>query len=186
VTAVAGQTVTFGGGSADPLRLNQFDQGLVMQGTINQHKATAPVDPNAPVVVGGVQQAGPSLATRIRMITYFVDTQIDPLVPRLMRIVGGGAPNAVAMGVQNLRLTFDLADEANNPTNVRMTADDLGGSGECSPDPCSVNQIRKINLLLSMRADQGRGGRLTNGRQSQNTLYTQVSLRSMAFVDRYR
>jgi len=30
------------------------------------------------------------------------------------------------------------------------------------------------------------GNSLEKGRQSQNTLYTQVSLRSLAFVDRYR
>jgi type II secretory pathway pseudopilin PulG len=186
VTAVAGQTVTFGTGAPDPLRLNQFDTTLAMQGTINQHKATAPVDPNAPVVVGGVQQVGPSLATRIRMVTYFVDTLTNPVVPRLVRAMAGANPTAVAIGVQGLRYTYDLADENNNPTNVRMNDGDLDGSGDCSPDLCSVNQIRKVNILLTMRSDQGRGGVLAHGRQSQNTLYAQVSLRSMAFVDRYR
>jgi len=185
VTAVAGQTVTFGTGALDPLGLNQLDPTLAVAGTINQLKAQAPVDGDAPVVVGAVQQRGPSQVTRIRMLTYFVDTTTNPQSPRLVRAVGGAPPTVVSMGLQMLRLSYDIADQINNPTSVRMDDDDLSGAGACSPDPCSENQIRKVNLVLAMRAhDQGSNSR--NGRQSQNTLYTQVSLRSMAFVDRYR
>lgn len=187
VTAVAGQEVTFGGGTGDPLGLNQLDPSLDMLGTINQLKDAAPSDPDNPVVVGGVQQRAPSQATRIRMITYYVDTQTDPGMPRLVRVVGGGRPNAVGLGVQDFRLTYDIADQVNNPTGVPMDASDLDGSGACSPDPCSENQVRKINVVLAMTAnDRRRNNVMGQGRQSQNVLYTQVSLRSMAFVDRYR
>lgn len=187
VTAVAGQQVTFGAGTGDPLGLNQLDPTLDMLGTINQLKDAAPSDPDVPVVVGGVQQRAPSQATRIRMITYYVDTQTDPGMPRLVRVVGGGQPNAVGLGVQDFRLTYDIADQVNNPTGVRMDASDVDGSGACSPDPCSENQIRKVNVVLAMTADdQRRNSLVSHGRQSQNALYTQVSLRSMAFVDRYR
>lgn len=187
VTALAGQTVTFGGGSGDPLGLNQLDPGLVTLGTINQLKADAPVDPDAPVVVGGVQLQSPTQAARIRMITYFVDTTTDPLVPRLVRSMGGGQANAVGIGVQAFRLTFDIANQLTNPTAVRMDSADLDGSGACDPDPCSQNQVRKVNILLAMTAsDPRRVSATSHGRQSQNTLYTQVSLRNMAFVDRYR
>jgi prepilin-type N-terminal cleavage/methylation domain-containing protein len=187
VTSVSGNTLAFDQGTAvDPLGLNQRDTGLVMLGTINQLKAASPVVPNAPVVVSGVQQSY-GLVTRIRMNTYFVDTTIDPEVPRLMRAVGGREPTAVAIAVDAFRLTYDIADQVNNPTDVRMDNADLTGGGACSPDPCTENQIRKVNVLLSMRASGNRPGALnTGGRQSQSTLYTQVSLRSMAFVDRYR
>ena len=99
VTAVAGQTVTFAPG--DPLNLNQFDTELDMLGTMNQLKAQGPADPDAPVLVAGVIQTGPSLATRVRMITYYVDTALDPTSPRLMRAIGGNAPTrwASARGV---------------------------------------------------------------------------------------
>jgi len=187
VTSVVGQDLTFGGGSDDPLGLNQLDPGLDMLGTINQLKASAPADPDAPVVVGGVQQRAPTQATRIRMVTYFVDTDADPAVPRLVRVVGGAQPNAVGLGVQAFRLTYDIADQLNNPTGVRMDDDDLAGGGACSPDPCSENQIRKVNIVLSMTANDSRRNSLVDhGNQAQNALYTQVSLRSMAFVDRYR
>ena len=187
VTDVNGQVVTFGGGVDDPLGLNQLDPALNILGTINQLKADAPVDPDVPVVVGGVQQLGPSQATRIRMITYYVDTTIDPLVPRLMRIAGGGQPNVVGLGVQAFRLTYDIANQLNNPSGVRMDAADIGGAGACNPDPCSENQIRKVNILLAMSGhDPRRGPTVRRGRDTQNALYAQVSLRNMAFVDRYR
>jgi hypothetical protein len=187
VTAVAGQTVTFGAGAGDPLGLNQLDAALNVAGTINQLRAQAPVDPAAPVVVNGVQQPGPTQASRVRMVTYFVDTQTSPGRPRLMRQVGGAAPNAIGLGVQAFRLTYDIADQVNNPTGVRMDAADLGGSGACSPDPCSENQIRKVNVLLSMTTNDGQSRRaFDHGRQTQSTLHGQISLRSMAFVDRYR
>lgn len=185
VTAVAGQQVTFGSG--DPLGLNQLDPSLTIAGTVNQLRALAPLDPVTPVMASGVQQPGPTTATRIRMVTYFVDTTTTPGRPRLMRQVGGGQANAVAIGLDGFRLSYDIADQNSNPTAVRMDAADLGGSGACSPDPCSSNQIRKVNVLLSMttRDDNARRA-FDHGRQAQNTLFGQVSLRSMAFVDRYR
>lgn len=175
ITNVEGQRVDFGTGpDLDPIGLNQFDATLTMLGTINQIRAQAPVNASTE-------------ATRIRMVTYFVDTLTDPQTPRLARVVGGGQPNAVGLGVQALRFTYDLADGVDNPVDVRMDEDDLEGDGACAPNECSVNQIRKVNILLSMRAgNEVTGNSLETGRQSQNTLYTQVSLRSLAFVDRYR
>lgn len=188
VTEVEGQVVTFGTGAEDdPIGLNQFDTTLTMLGTINQIKAQAPADPNVPQIVAGQQVRRTTEATRIRMITYYVDNVTDPQTPRLSRVVGGAQPNAVGLGVQALRFTYDIADGADNPASVRMTDADMDGSGACDPNACSVNQIRKVNILLSMRAgNEVSGNSLEHGRQSQNTLYTQVSLRSLAFVDRYR
>ncbi len=187
ITEVEGQVVTFGSGDADPLGLNQVDASLTMDGTINRLRAQAPIDPSTPVVLNGVQQPGPSLATRIRMVTYFVDITTDPRVPRLVRAVGGAQPTAVGMGVQDLRFTYDLTNLDDNPTDVPMNAADLAGTSEKCANPCSENQIRKVNILLAMTGNDGRlNTRQGDGRQAQNALYTQVSLRSMAFVDRYR
>ena len=71
----------------------------------------------------------------------------------------------------------------NNPSNVRMDDADLDGSGACAPDPCSPNQIRKVNILLA-----GRSRIPMRGTQQffRNRLVTQVSLRSLSFVDRYQ
>lgn len=190
ITGVAGQVLTLGTGGADPLLLNQRNTNTAAPntlGTINLYRITGTTDPS---VAGNVPM--PSVATRVRMITYFVDTSLA--TPRLMRQVGGAQPNAVASGVEVFRLTYDLADQRDNPTGVRMTAADLSGTGACPDDgatpeleACSENQIRKINVVLSLRAAAPEMSQLLRrGNQSRTTLYSQVSLRSMAFVDRYR
>lgn len=198
VTDVTGQTVTFGTGADDPLNLNQFRTDVndaTFLGTMNRYRVTAPADPSVPFADPSDptgQGQGPSLATRIRLVTYFVDTSAR--VPRLMRVVGRGQPNAVAIGVETFRLSYDLADQAGNPTDVRMDNDDLGGTGACPDDPgtpevegCSENQIRKVNVVLSMAVETPQESTLLrHGQQARSTLYSQVSLRSLAFVDRYQ
>jgi prepilin-type N-terminal cleavage/methylation domain-containing protein len=184
VTGVAGQTVTFADG--DSLNLNQAGAA---EGTVAVLRATAPADvlanpaPNPPVVT--------MVATRIRMITYYLDVTTDPRRPRLVRRINNGHPTnfdndlgtAVAFDVENLAISYDLADDAGSPANVRMDASDLDGTGACTPDPCSPNQIRKVNVVLAGRSRLP----LRNTRDFlRNTLTTQVSLRSLAFVDRYR
>ena len=164
VTAVAGQTVTFAPG--DPLRLNQFDPARNMLGTMDQLQ----------VQVGGIQ------TSRIRMITYFVDTATNPASPRLVRRLGAAPANAVAFELEGFRLTYDLADGVTNPSAVRMNAADLTAAGDCAPSACSPNQIRKANVTLAIRSEQ----RNKQSGYYQNTLYTQVALRSLSFVDRYK
>jgi prepilin-type N-terminal cleavage/methylation domain-containing protein len=179
VTGVAAQTVTFEPG--DPLGLNQFDTGLTMLGTTNRLRAEAPADQAAPVVNAGVVQSGPTSVSRVRMITYFVDTTTNPESPRLMRQIGANAANAVAFELEAFRLTYDIADGTVNPAGVRMDATDLTTGGACAPFACSANQIRKANVTIAIRSEH-------QGKQAgyqQNALFTQVALRSLAFVDRY-
>ena len=64
-----------------------------------------------------------------------------------------------------------------------MNDADLAGTGACAPRVCSPNQIRKVNFMLSGRS---RLPMRTTRQFFHNTLVTQVSLRSLAFVDRYR
>lgn len=185
VTAVSGQRVTFAPG--DPLNLNQFDTGLDMLGTTNQLKQEAPADEDEPEEEDGVEQPGQTTATRVRMITYYVDTT-DPTEPRLMRAIGGNAPNAVGFGIEAFRVNYDIADGVLNPAAVRLDADDLSGAGRCDdPDtgaaePCSANQVRKANVVIGIRS---RARANTDGDYLHNTLFTQIALRSLAFVDRY-
>jgi prepilin-type N-terminal cleavage/methylation domain-containing protein len=180
VSSVAGQTVTFAPG--DPLGLNQFDVGLAMQGTTNQmYVVGPPADPVAPVVVAGVTQAGPWTAFRVRMISYYVDTTTNPASPRLVRQINANPANAVAFELEAFRLTFDIADGTVNPAGVRMDATDLGAGGACAPSACSPNQIRKANVALAIRSEQ----RNAQSGFHHNTLFTQVALRSLSFVDRF-
>ena len=179
VTAVAGQTITFATG--DTLGINQFDTGLTMLGTMNQLRATAPVDTAAPVVIGGVIQRGQTTVSRIRMITYWVNTTADPNSPRLVRQINGNPPNAVAFELEAFRITYDLADGVVNPVGARMTPADLAGGGACGASPCSPNQIRKANVVMAIRSAR----RTPQNGYHHNTLFTQIAMRNLSFVDRY-
>jgi hypothetical protein len=64
-----------------------------------------------------------------------------------------------------------------------MVAADLAGSGACSPNPCSQTQVRKVNITVTGRSSTKVPPRMT---YIYNTLESQVSLRGMAFVDKYR
>jgi prepilin-type N-terminal cleavage/methylation domain-containing protein len=182
VSRVVGQVVFLDAG--DSLNLNQPN---ATDGNIVDQRNTAPVD--GAIVAPAVSIT--TQATRIRMISYYLDVTTDPVHPRLVRRMGNGNATvfdntlgtAVAFDIEDLQITYDLADGVTNPTNVRMTADDRNGVGRCAPSNCSPNQIRKVNVLLGARS------RLTaKGSQQflRNRLLTQVSLRSLAFVDRYR
>jgi prepilin-type N-terminal cleavage/methylation domain-containing protein len=193
VSSVANQTVTFTGG--DTLNLNQFDAALNVDGTINQLRAAAPVDPTVPQpdpANNARTIPGPTLATRIRMITYYVDTVINPRSPRLMRIVGGGVPQAVAFNVHGLTFSYDLVNGDTNPTAVRMTPADLVTGGPCGSmvagqstdnfQSICANRIRKINVMLALRSET-ENRRI--GDYHRNTLFTQVSLRNLSFQDQW-
>lgn len=152
VTSRSGQTVFFAAG--DPMNLNQ--RGAA-QGTIMNLRS------------GGTFP--PTSATRINLISYYIDIVTDPALPRLVRQVNMGARLAIALGIENYQITYDLVDGGANPTNV-----------ETPVDPSSPNHIRKANLFLAARS------LAVNPRTRQffrNTIATQVSLRSLAFVDRY-
>ena len=108
---------------------------------------------------------------RVHLITYYIDATTDPLLPRLVRQVGMGPRLAIALGIENIQFTYDLVDGDTNPTNLQ---DALA--------PNAPHQIRKANLFLAGRSID------VNPRTRQfyrNTVATQVSLRSLAFVDRY-
>jgi hypothetical protein len=148
------QTVTFGAG--DEMNLNQRGAAF---GSVMNLQSSPGVFP-------------PTTATRVMVVSYFIDTTTDPTLPRLVRRVNMGQNLAIAMGVENLQITYDLVDGVTNPTNVDTPA-----------VTNSANQIRKANVFLSARSQD------VNPQTKQffrNTMATQVGLRSLSFVDRYR
>jgi hypothetical protein len=168
--------LTFADG--DSLNLNQSGAAA---GNLTALNAAAPVN-----------SAAATNITRIRMITYYVDATTDPRHPRLVRRINNGSATtfdnnlgtAVAMDVENLQLSFDISNGITNPGNVKMVAADLTTLGGCAPVACAATQIRKVNIALS-----GRNRALGNNPNVlplRNTLQSQVALRGMAFVDRYR
>lgn len=108
-------------------------------------------------------------AKRVWLITYFLDTVADSTRPRLMRQVNYGTPRAVALVLENAQITYDIVDLATNPTNLDA--------------PAIPSQIRKANILLTGRSTYRA---LETGQFLHKSLATQVSLRSLSFIDRYR
>jgi hypothetical protein len=154
VTSVASQIVNFA--PSDSLNLNQ---STASQGSIRQLRDGSGTYP-------------PTTATRVLMITYYLDTTTDAANPRLVRQINNSPGQAVALVLEDIQLSFDLVDGVTNPTNV-----------ETPLPPNSPNQIRKVNIVVTGRSSVP----LRNtGEFIRRSLNTQVSLRSMSFIDRYR
>ena len=118
-----------------------LNQQAVADGSATELRGTAPIDtpPVAPATFVT------TTASRVRMISYYIDSVTDPLRPRLVRRMNNGSATtfdntlgtAVAFDVENLQITYDLADGVTNPANVRMVPADLNGTaGRCTPNPC--------------------------------------------------
>lgn len=172
---VPARQLTFADG--DSLRLNQVDAEA---GTLKALNAEDPVSDPASTRI-----------SRIRMITYYLDATTDAAHPRLVRRVNNGHATtfdntlgtAVAIDVLNLQFAYDISNGTGNPGNVEMVAADMTTSGACTPNACGQTQIRKVNVVLMSRSPQQIAARTSF---LSNTLESQVSLRAMAFVDRYR
>ncbi|HUL75588.1 MAG TPA: prepilin-type N-terminal cleavage/methylation domain-containing protein [Vicinamibacterales bacterium] len=149
-----GQDVTLGPG--DPMLLNQPN---APQGTILNLQQAPGVYP-------------PTSATRVWMISYYIDNTTDPTLPRLVRQINDGAPLAIALGAENLQLSYDFIDGVNNPVNQKNT-----------PVGNSPNQIRKVNLFLGTRSlDMN----VRTGDYFRNSMATEIGLRSLTFRNRYQ
>lgn len=114
----------------------------------------------------------PTTATRVVFVSYYIDAVTDSAWPRLVRQVNNGVQPAVSLGVENLQFSFDLVDGLTNPANVKTPATEN-----------SANQIRKINLFAAGRSQDLDPATHVYFR---NAVATQVSLRSLSFMDRYR
>jgi prepilin-type N-terminal cleavage/methylation domain-containing protein len=153
VTRVQGQDVYFD--ANDPFL---FNQRTAAAGTILNIKSGTTFPPTS--------------ATRVIMITYYIDAVSVPGQFRLTRQVGFGTPRLIAMGIDNMQVTYDIVDGVTNPVNQPDAV-----------DPYNPVQIRKVNLFLA-----GRSELRTTQTQAplRLSVATQVSLRAMSFVDRYQ
>jgi prepilin-type N-terminal cleavage/methylation domain-containing protein len=150
VTNVAGHTVHFAANAASRLNQRNAPQGSVM------------------ALKGGEQNFPDLPVSRIQMITYYIRTGADG-TPQLVRRANYGPERVIAIGIENLQLSWDLVNGVNNPINQ----EDFAGEAE--------GQIRKANVYMSASSRQpGPSEQALRG-----SLTTQVSLRSMAFVSRY-
>jgi len=164
VSSVSGQTLTFSSGDAFGLN----GQATATGGTIvqTQNYNTNPVT-GAKIFNLGTYP--PTTATRIWMISYYLDNVADPNHVQLIRRVNFNAGQPVGETLESLQFTFNFNDgkTANQPA---------------VPNGFSENLIRSVNIYL--------GARSTN-KYSQNRKYirenfqSQVTLRSMAYFNQF-
>jgi type II secretory pathway pseudopilin PulG len=161
VTAVAGaQTLKFAKGDAFNLNGRTDPQGTMLQlqnldPVTNKPNGTYP----------------PTTATRIWMISYYLDNIADAQHVRLIRRVNFRPGQPVGDTLENLQFTFNFVDGVTNPS---------GQTG--IPAGLSESQIRAINVTLWARSPRIWA---QTHHYLRDSLSTQVSLRSMAFVNKY-
>lgn len=115
----------------------------------------------------------PTTIKRIRMITFYLEVPVgNPNAPWLLRQEGMDQARPIALVVDNLQMTFDLYDGTTNLTNINEPT-----------APNTPAQIRKVNLFLAARSE---AASVAHRRTYRTNLATQVSLRSLAYVDRYQ
>ncbi len=149
---VTGLGPTFVAALADPDSLH-MNQSLATSGEVAQMTAGAG-----------------TTATRIWVVTYYVDNTTDPNHARLMRQVNGQTPVPVADNVSDLRFTYDTYDDLGN---LQTGVGDIGVT--------SPNMIRKVNIAhLTFRTSLTG----TTGFQGID-IQTSVSARNMSFKNRY-
>ncbi|HKV03585.1 MAG TPA: prepilin-type N-terminal cleavage/methylation domain-containing protein [Candidatus Acidoferrales bacterium] len=155
VTSVSGQTMNFALGDAF-----KFNATAQPNGTL-QNIQTA--------FGSGVYP--PTTATRVWMITYYI-SNADPSHPQLMRQVNFNPATPVGDVIENLQITYDV-------TNAVGTVPAVNAKQPIAPD--TPNQIRKVNLFLAARSE------MTTSQHAflRDNLVTQVSVRNLAFFNRY-
>jgi len=171
VTGISGNALTFASGDAFGLNgRNKTDSS----GTIAQMATSG--------CTSGANTCFPStLATRVWMVTYYLDNVTSPPWVRLVRQVNlpvAGStiidqPTPVGETLENLQFTYNFVDGITNPSNQATV-----------PAGNSESQIRSVNVYLAARSNYNLN-RGTSTSYARNNLMTQVSLRSMAYVDRY-
>lgn len=164
VTDVKGQTLSFGAG--DPYHLNQrTDPAGTIVGLQNTTVNAAGV-----AVPNGTYP--PTNATRIWMISYYLDNTTDPNHARLVRRVNFQPGQPVGETLENLQFLYNYKDATSTPPTNQPGV----------PNGYSESQIRSVNVGLFARSTYADPA---SNRYLRDSLTTQVSFRSMAFVNRY-
>lgn len=131
---------------------------------------------NAPA--GSITQIlGPALSVqRVLMWTYYVDNSVAGQ-PHLMRQLNHFTPQALAGIVEDLELSYDLVDGTVNPVDVKDLPYTYNGN------TYTASQIRKVNVHIGVRSEA-----MSTKQHDylRNHLSTVVSVRSLAYVDRYK
>jgi hypothetical protein len=163
ITDISGQTLTFSKGDAFDLNGTNAPNGTIEQ--IQNYGLD--VSGNKVFNLGTYP---PTFVTRVWMITYYLDNVTDPNHVRLVRQVNFNPGQPVGETLEKLQFTFNFNDGVmTNQAGV--------------PNGYSESQIRAVNLYLGTRSTNKLG---QNNKYARENFQTQVSLRSMAYVNQYQ
>jgi prepilin-type N-terminal cleavage/methylation domain-containing protein len=163
VTNASGNGATFAPG--DAFNLN---------GRVTDYSGTIWNLQTSPTCGGAPACFPPTTATRIWMISYYLDNLSAPPYVRLIRRVNFNPPTPVGETLENLQFTYNLIDGATNPANQAVI-----------PTGNSESQIRSVNVYLAARSTYLTKKGATP-MYARNNLTTQISLRSMAYYNKYQ
>jgi hypothetical protein len=108
------------------------------------------------------------------MVSYYLDNITSPPYVRLIRRVNFNAATPVGETLENLQFTYNFVDGVTNPANLATI-----------PNGDSETQIRSVNVLLAARSSYIVKPGATPV-YARNNLVTQISLRSMAYYNKYQ
>jgi hypothetical protein len=117
----------------------------------------------------------PITATRIFMVTYFIDNVADALRPRLMRQVNFLPAQPVGDVLEVLQVTYNFVD-GNTPPTFYANQNSI-------PAGLNANFIRSANIFLGARSNKA----YSKGNvYFRDNLTSQVSFRSLSYFNRYQ
>src|SRR5438552_4052650 len=160
VTTVNGQQLNFAGNTN--IDKFGFNQTRANQGTILQLQSSPGTWP-------------PITATRIFMITYYLDNVADPLRPRLMRQLNFNIAQPVGDVVEALTVRYNFVDGNTPPTFFAKQS--------TVPPGLSESNIRSVNVFLGARSNRPQS---RTSKYLRDNMSTQLSLRSLSYFNRYQ
>jgi prepilin-type N-terminal cleavage/methylation domain-containing protein len=160
VTAVNGQQLSFAKNNI--IDKFGFNQTGAPQGTIAQLQNPPGAWP-------------PVTATRLFMVTYYLDNVAYPTRPRLMRQLNFNLPQPVGDVLEALTARYNFVDGNTPPT--------FYANQSAVPAGLSANNIRSVNLFLGARSNRPYS---QSTKFLRNNMTTQVSLRSLSYFNRYQ
>jgi prepilin-type N-terminal cleavage/methylation domain-containing protein len=155
---LAGDSISFN--TADPFALNNSGK---TSGTIKQIQS--------PVGSGTYTT---TTATRVWMITYYIDNSI-PARPQLMREVNLRPAMAVGEVIENLQFTYDILNAGTAPPSVTTNVP--------TPTVAQFPYIRDVYVSLFARSENPYS---VSKRYFRNNLQTAVSIRSLNFFNEFK
>ena len=166
VTAVSAQAVTFA--ASDAFNFNG-QLATATAGTMKQLQ-------NGAAGAGGPYPA--TTATRVKLLTYYIDATTNSALPQLIRRVNFNTAYPVGQGIEDLQITYGIANSAN-----------IGAYGAAGPGnakypitPDTPTNIRTVNLFVAARSENTYS---QTGQFFRNNMMTTVCVRSLSFVNRY-